>query len=128
MHHRRHSIAFTFSTVQNNSFSDFVLTWSPELQTLSFISIHHSYFAKSDVMMWSRSPYKRFKRYSKEQNGDVQLDSNVEYLNITIFNNIVFSDDVYFVIPYNLVLFFLTRLCKIITVEKILPNLIFVVN
>ena len=42
--------------------------------------------------------------------------------------NVVFSDDTYFVIPYNLVLFFLTRLCKIITVEKILPNLIFVVN
>ena len=52
--------------------------------------------------------------------------SNIWISLLTI--NIVFSDDAYFVIPYNLVLFFLTRLCKIITVEKILPNLIFVVN
>ena len=63
-----------------------------------------------------------------EQKGDVQLDLNVEYLNITISISSVLSDDACFVVPYNLVLFFLTRLCKIITVEKILPNLIFVVN
>ena len=122
MHHRRHSIAFTFSTVQNNSYSDFVLTWSPELKTLSFMSIHHIYFKKRDDMMWSRTPYYIFKK------GDVQRDLNVRYLNITISINLVFSDGGYFVIPYKLVLFFLTRLCKITTVEKILPNLIFVVN
>ena len=64
----------------------------------------------------------------KQQKYDVQLDLNVEYLNIPMSINIVFSDSGYVVILYNLLLFFLTRLCKIITVEKILPNLIFVVN
>ena len=128
MHHRRHSIAFTLSTVQNNSYSDFVLTKSPELKTRSFIFIHHSCFAKRDDMMRSSSSYKKFKRNSKEEKGDVKLYLNVKYLNITILIKIVFCDSGYFVITYNLVLFFLTRLCKIITVEKILPNLIFVVN
>ena len=122
MHHRRHSIAFTFSTVQNNSYSDFVLTWSPELKTLSFMSIHHIYLEKG--MTWCDPEL----RITYSNKGDVQRDSNVKYLNITISINLVFSDGGYFVIPYNLVLFFLTRLWKIITVEKILPNLIFVVN